>query len=357
MLTVVFGGLLFVLLPLGIVLYFGGVDYSQYDHPRPTPVTSQLGASAAHNHLVNLIQDERANNPKLGQKKMLAHMRAQMDERGVAHQIEAQIRPVCIDGVCGEWVVSPKSDQGRRVLYIHGGAYMVGSPRSHRRIAARMSQASNAAVFVVEYRLLPEHKRIVGIEDCRNAYLWVLGNGPDGPADAKALIVAGDSSGGNIALSLLTWARDTHQRAVDLAVVFSPQTDLTLASPSLVSNAKTDVMQGESFGPIVKAPKFIRLSFSFLMHRINPRSPIVSPLRGDLNALPPTLFQVSGVEMCLDDAVRYTNKATAQGSSVTLQIWPSALHVWQAFEVPEADEAFEEVGSFVAKHIGKGPGR
>lgn len=356
MLTIVFGILLCVLvLPLGILLFFCGGNHSRYDHPRPIPVTSKLKESAAHKNLTNLIQDDRTNSPKLGRKEMLAHMRAQMDDRGLAHQIDAQIEPVHVDGVRGEWVVSPNSDQNRRVLYIHGGAYMVGSPRSHRLIAARMSQATNAAVFVVEFRLLPEDKRMAGIEDCRNAYLWVLGNGPDGPSNAEALIVAGDSSGGNIALSLLAWARDTRQRVADLAVVFSPQTDLTLASPSLVSNTPTDIMQGESFGPIVKAPKFIRLGFSFLMHRINPKNPLVSPLLGHLNDLPPTLIQVSNAEMFLDDAVRYANKANAQGSSVTLQVWPFALHVWQAFQIPEADEAFEEVSSFVAKHFGANP--
>jgi acetyl esterase/lipase len=356
MLTIVFGILLCVLaLPLGILLLFGGSNHSQYDHPRPSPVMLQLEESAAHKKLTTLIQDDRANSPKLGRKEMLAYMRVQMDDRGLAHQIDAQIEAVDADGVRGEWAVSPNSNPNRRVLYVHGGAYMVGSPRSHRLIAARMSQAANAAVFMVEYRLLPESKRIAGIEDCRNAYLWVLGNGPNGSNDADALIVAGDSSGGNIALSLLAWARDTNQRAADLAVMFSPQTDLTLASPSLSSNAQTDVMQGASFGPIVKAPKFIGLGFSYLMHRINPKNPNVSPLLGNLNGLPPMLFQISNVEMFLDDAVRYTNKANAQGSSVTLQVWPFALHVWQAFQLPESDEAFREVESFVAKQLETDP--
>lgn len=358
MLTIAFALLLCVLIfPLGILLFFGGSDHSQYDHPRPEPVVSQPDESEAHKKLTHLIQNERANNPKLGRKEMLAHMRAQMDERGLAHQIDAQIDDVDTAGVRGEWVVSPKISPNRRVLYVHGGAYMVGSPRSHRLIAARMSEAANAAVFVVEYRLLPENKRIAGIEDCREAYLWVLSNGPNGPSNAEALIVAGDSSGGNIALSLLAWARDTNQRIADLAVVFSPQTDLTLASPSLTMNVPTDVMQGESFGPIVNAPKLIRLGFSFLMHRINPKNPAVSPLQGNLNDLPPTLIQASNVEMFLDDAVRYANKANVQESPVTLQIWPFALHVWQAFQIPEADNAFEEVRGFVAKHLERAPVR
>jgi acetyl esterase/lipase len=86
---------------------------------------------------------------------------------------------------------------------------------------------------------------------------------------------------------------------------------------------------------------------SFLMHRINPRDPLVSPLFGNLSGLPPTLIQASRSEMFLDDAVRYANKATAQGSRVILQTWPHTMHGWHAMEVPEADAAFDQVRAFL----------
>lgn len=329
-----------VLVILAALLYFGCVDHSQFDLPRPAMAQTATEESEEHRDLVELVRADQRKSPKRGRKQMLAHLREQMDARGLAHQIDAQVIAVYNNSVRGEWVLSENCEQHRRMLYVHGGAYMVGSPRSHRLIAARMSKATKAAVFVVEYRLLPENKRISGILDCQRAYQWVLDNGPDGSSNTDALIIAGDSSGGNIALSLLAWARDTHKTKAKAAVVFSPQTDLTLSSPSLVGNAATDVMQGDSFGPIVRAPKPIGLAFSYLMHRINPQKPIVSPLLGNLAGLPPTLIQVSKTEMFLDDAVRYSNKANAQGSPVSLQVWPCALHVWQAFPIPEADDAF-----------------
>ena len=86
---------------------------------------------------------------------------------------------------------------------------------------------------------------------------------------------------------------------------------------------------------------------SFMMHRINPRDPLVSPLFGDLTGLPPTLIQASQSEMFLDDAVRYANKARTQGSRVVLQTWPNTMHGWHAMEAPEADDAFDEVGAFL----------
>jgi len=332
---------------------FAGEDQSQFDLPAHQKVKMRASASAAHQDMAAVIVADMATAPKLGREEQLKFMRGQMDARGVAFQINAEIQQVAADGVSGEWVLAPNADPDRRLLYIHGGAYMVGSPKSHRQITSRLSEIARAAVLVVDYRLLPEHSRINGISDCRVAYQWLLENGPDGQSHAQKLIVAGDSSGGNLALSTIAWARDEGLRQADAVIVMSPQTDLTLSSPSLVINIPTDVMQGASFGPVVKAPKPLRLLFSFLMHRMYPADPLVSPLLGDLNDLPPTLVQVSDAEMFYDDGARYVNKANAQGSVAQLQVWPGAMHVWQAFEVPEADEAFGEMGKFVAAHAGE----
>lgn len=338
-------------LPFAIIHLFGGADHSDFDTPRPELIAPEVQESVEHQNISKLITKEREHAPKLGRKESLAHMRRQMDQRGLAKRINARVEPVKHDAIRGEWIIANGASTNRRLLYIHGGAYMVGSPKSHRAIAEQISLATNASVFVVQYRLLPEHKRLDGIQDCRDAYQWVLGNGPDGAHSAEVFLVAGDSSGGNIALSVLAWARDTKQRPADAAIVFSPQTDITLSSPSLVSNIETDVMQGASFGPIVRAPKCLRLMFSFLMHRINPKNPVVSPLLGDLSNLPPTLIQASNTEMFLDDAVRYANKANSQNSCVTLQVWPFTLHVWQAFQTPEAKAAFERVGKYIALQV------
>jgi len=330
---------------------FSGNDHSAYDSRKsdsPTSAPTGQNESAEHAAAAQQIASDMQDAPKLGRKEMMAVMRKQMDERGESTPIHSAVQPVQVNGLPAEWVIAPGADPERRLLYIHGGGYVMGSPKSHRPITSRLSEVAGAAVLAIDYRLQPEHPRMAGIEDCRTAYQWLLENGPEGPSEAKTLFVAGDSSGGNLTLSTLAWARDSDLRAADAAVVFSPQTDATLASPSLVDNIDTDVMQGPAFGPVVKAPRVISLWFSFLMNRINPSNPVVSPLLGDLADLPPTLIQVSEDEMFLDDAVRYANKANAQGSEVVLQIWPHLMHVWQAFQVPEADEAFAKVAEFLA---------
>lgn len=346
--TLIVVGLLIGLLWLGILLVFQGNDHRCYDLPRPVVKGTGDCESAEQKAIVQHMLDDRAATPKMSRKKLLERLRTQMDDSGTAFVVSSKIRPVVVDGVNAEWVMAANADPDRRVLYIHGGAYMMGSPKSHRLITSRLSEIANAAVLAIDYRLMPENRRMAGIDDCQNAYRWVLENGPDGRSDADVFIVAGDSAGGNLALSTIAWARDVQLRPADAVVVFSPQTDLTLASPSLHSNIDTDILLGTSFGPIVNARKVIALSSSFLMNRINPSNALVSPLLGDLSGLPPTLVQASEAEMLLDDSVRYANKANAQGSTAIIQTWPFTLHVWQAFQTPEADEAFAAVEEFLS---------
>ncbi len=333
-----------------VKLLFSGEDHSEYDVPEHSTTGTRRSESPAHAAAAQQIVAGIAEAPKLGRDEMLQLMRQQMDERGVSRNIDSKVRPANAAGVDAEWVIAPNATSQRRLLYIHGGGYVMGSAKSHRPITDRLSAISGAAVLAVNYRLQPENPRMAGIEDCRTAYTWLLKNGPDAASMVETLIVAGDSAGGNLALSTIAWARDSRLRAADAVVVFSPQTDATLASPSLVGNIDTDLMQGSTFGPVVKAPKVFSLGFGFLMNRINPSNPIVSPLLGNLANLPPTLVQVSSAEMFFDDAQRYVNKANAQGSIALLQSWPFMLHVWQAFPVPEADEAFSEVAAFLKQH-------
>ena len=103
-------------------------------------------------------------------------------------------------------------------------------------------------------------------------------------------------------------------------------------------------------GKLAGLPPALVLWISWLLMRINPRDPVVSPARGDLSRLPPVLVQVSAIEMLHDDARRYVNRAQAAGSPVRLQTWDHMVHVWQIFnpELTEARDALAEIGKFLA---------
>ncbi len=249
-------------------------------------------------------------------------------------------------------MLAQNADPDRRLLYLHGGAFTMGSPKSHRRITSKMSEVANAAVLAIDYRLMPEHPRTAGIEDSRTAYRWLLEHGPAGPGAAASVFVAGDSAGGNLTLSLIAWLRDHGPRAPDAAVALSPVTDTTMGSPSLKTNLGTDPMLGPLFGPLTKVPRALLLWFGWLQLRVNPRDPLVSPVYGDLSRLPPVLVHASNAEMLRDDARRYVNRAVAAGSPATLQTWEHMVHVWHIFhpDLPEGRDAFEEIRAFFAQH-------
>lgn len=254
----------------------------------------------------------------------------------------------------GEWVVAPGADTRRRILYIHGGAWMAGSPRSHRSITDQLSQVSEAAVFAVDYRLMPEYRYMAGVEDCRKAYEWLLSNGPEGKQEAQIMVIAGDSAGGGHTLALIAWLRDQKLRQADAAIALSPSTDMTMTAPSNRSNVATDPMLGPMFSSLQKIPLPVLWWFSTATFRMRPASPVASPLRGPLHDLPPTLIQVSDCEMLVDNAKRYAAKAQAEGSPVELHIWQGMVHVWQIFGpmLPEADEAFDDMAEFLRAHTG-----
>lgn len=327
----------------------GGKDLSRWDAPPPRPPGTP--PSPQHAEVVAVITELIGEARGLRGAERLRAVRAAMDRLGEERgDEECRIAPVDDGRVHGEWILPPGMDPGFRVLYLHGGAWIAGSPRSHRSITSRLARLTGAAVLALDYRLMPEHPRRAGLEDCRQGWEWLIANGPEGPAPVRHLLVAGDSAGGSLTLSLLAWARDQGVRQADAALALSPSTDLTFDSPSLRRNVATDPMLGPLFRPMLRIPRPLLLWGAWWLHRHRPCHPDVSPLRGCLAGLPPVLVQVSEQEMLLDDARRYVARAQAAGSPVELQTWPHMVHVWQIFtpELPEAEEAWLNVAEFLA---------
>lgn len=331
-------------------IYLRGADMSAFDGP-----TGERFSSGARPSLelagvlatLGGVQQALVGVPLAKRNEVLRRL---MDGMFADRTLDASFIAVDCGGVPGQWVCAPGADPSRRTLYIHGGAFMLGSPTSHRTLTSCFSALTGGAVLAVDYRLMTEHPRMAGIEDCRSAYRFMLANGPGGAGEARTVFVAGDSAGGNLTLSLIAWVRDQGLRAPDAAVALSPLTDATLASPSLRANRLSDPMLGPLFGQLARIPQAILLWSAWLQARIRPCDPVISPLRGDLSRLPPVLLQVSEVEMLRDDARRYVNRARAAGSPVRLQSWDHMVHVWQIFnpELPEAREALAEIGRFLA---------
>jgi len=361
--VIILVGAILVGLVLALLAFmFTRDSLSKYDLPEgrrfsPADATAVAASAAAVKALNKRLRGASGPLEKMPWKQRILAMRETMDSFFSSSDIASQIIPVDAAGVPAEWVIAPGADSSRRFLYIHGGAFMAGSPKGYRVLTDKLSAITNSAVLAIDYRLMPENTRLACVEDCRTSYDWMLENGPQGPdADTlefpTAVFVAGDSAGGNLTLVLLAWARDNQRRAPNAALALSPVTDSRYTSPSIRGNLNSDVILKPLAKRLAWVPGFmIGLAARFMAgHRAS--DPVVSPLLGDLAGLPPLLVLASDCEILRDDGRRYVNKAVEAGTDATLMLWDNVPHVWPIFypDLPEAAEALEQVDGFFKRH-------
>lgn len=338
--------------------YLRGESLDKFDRA-PGSLTGPVDQEPSEGHydLVEMLAEMHSRQRSGSMRSRLARLRAEADALGDDASLEdIRLVPVSIDGLPAEWVLAGDADPGRRLLYIHGGGFLVGSPRSHRAITTRLARSHGTAVLAIDYRLQPEHRRLDGLADVQKAYRWILDNGPEGQGAPHTLFVSGDSAGGNLALVAAAWARDQQLRPANAVIALSPTTDATCSAPSMRANLPTDYMLGPNFGRLMSLPNGLLLWLMWMTTRVRPCDPRLSPLRGDLAGLPPTLVHASSAEMLLDDARRYVNKALSCGSEAYLEVWPHMIHVWHLFHdrLPEAGEAFRHIERFMEMHANRG---
>lgn len=254
-----------------------------------------------------------------------------------------EVQRADIDGLAAEWLIPSRPNGDARLLYIHGGAWMAGSLDSHRGLASRIAEASGLPTLTIDYRLAPEHPFPAGLEDCLSAYSWMLENGPDGEAGCSRSFVAGDSAGGNLTLAALLALEAFPEAMPDAAAAISPATDLTGGGASVQTRRDRDPIIDHS-----RTPGMGRLYCP--KHRLN--EPLISPLFGGLEGLPPLLVQVGDAETLLDDSVRFVDRARKAGVDATLEVWERMPHVWHAFApvLAESNAAIESLGRFLRDH-------
>jgi acetyl esterase/lipase len=241
-----------------------------------------------------------------------------------------------VGGISCEWVVAPGADPDVRLLYLHGGGYVSGSPGNYLPLAALISAEAKCAVLLPDYRLAPEHPFPAGLEDCVRSHDAMVSVGPRGPAPARATFIAGDSAGGGLTLSTLLALRDRRMSLPRAAMPLSACTDMTLGGDSIRTEPD----------PICSARAMV-VFVELYLGASDRRNPLASPLFGDLAGIPPLLMQVGEHEMLRDDSVRFAARARAAGVDVTLEVWPGMVHVFQIRGLPESRQAIERMADFM----------
>jgi acetyl esterase/lipase len=248
------------------------------------------------------------------------------------------------EDVRGEWVV-PATEPATTIVYFHGGGYISGSVETYRRTTFALARAARARVFVVDYRLAPEHRFPCAVEDGLAAYRYVLEQ-KESSADRIAFV--GDSAGGGLLVATILAAREEKLDLPAAAVCYSPFTDLATTGNSLDANNRRCVMfYGDSLRRV--APLYLGSA--------DPQNPLASPLYADLSGLPPLQIFVSSSETLLDDSLRLAEKAKRDGVSVELHVRRNLPHVWPIFveTLPEAREALQLTARFIESAIVNSP--
>ena len=259
-------------------------------------------------------------------------------------QEDVRAVPVTVNEIPCEWVLAPGAANGRRLLYLHGGGYSIGSIRSHRRIAADLSRASGCAVLNVDYRLAPENTCPAQLEDAHKTFAWLRENGPTGVSEAQSMFVAGDSAGGGLTLALLISLRDNGLAQPAAAATFSAWTDMTASGASVKTRARRDPIIGTSLALGTAAASFLGTT--------DARSPKASPVFADFTGSAPLYLNVGDDEVLLDDTLRVAARAADAGVEVVLQVEPGAFHVYPLFvpDAPESKRAIEGIATFFQQH-------
>jgi phosphinothricin tripeptide acetyl hydrolase len=289
------------------------------------------------------IDEVRAHLAKLPRPESIAEHRVMYDraERVFTVPADTVVERIAIGGMPAEWIVPAGAASDAALLYLHGGGYVIGSPRSHRHLAEAIARSAGVACLLPDYRLAPEHPFPAAVDDAVLAYRWLLDERRIAPA---RVAVAGDSAGGGLTAAALVAIRDSRIPMPAAGICISPWTDLTCSAGSYETRAATD--------PIVKLSDITDMARRYL-GSADPRTPLASPLHADLHGLPPLLIHVGSEEVLLDDATRLADRAKAAGVPVTLEVWEPMIHVWHWFLpwLDEAQSAVEQVGAFARSQM------
>lgn len=248
---------------------------------------------------------------------------------------EVEIRTLRLAGLRAE-EIKPQTESTQLIFHIHGGAFFLGSLKTHRAFLTQIAARTQMQVLHVDYPLSPEHQHPEAIDALFDIYTTLLDQG----VQSKDIILSGDSCGANLALALALRIQQEKLPQVSGLILLSPFLDLTLTSESLRYNAQHDALlsiETLETGIDYYVPK-----------NMDKSEPTISPLFADLTGLPPILVQVGSKEILLDDAQRFKERAEQANVEVHFKIYTGMWHNFQMFSAwfDEAQQAIADLAEF-----------
>jgi acetyl esterase/lipase len=274
--------------------------------------------------------------PALSPKIPIAWQRRWLKQvtRVMRPRAHVDVQAGALGGVAGEWLRPRETAANTKaaILYLHGGAYCIGSPGTHRAITAHLAQAARLPVFAADYRLAPEHAFPAALEDAVAACRALAGMG--------LVAIAGDSAGAGLAVATALALRQRQLAPPAALVLLSPWVDLL---------ANSDKAKGE----VVLSAAWLNACARLYLAGEDAKAPLASPVYGDLRGLPPMLIQTGTDEILHGQALRLHDVLQNAGVTVSCETVPARWHVFQlhAGALPSADAAIERAAKFVLRNV------
>jgi epsilon-lactone hydrolase len=285
----------------------------------------------------------RGARPAFGSRHMGVSGRRLMVElltAGARPPTGTRYERVTVAGVPVERVQPPHTSTNRTMIYLHGGAYALGSAKGYRGLVAQVAAATGMTALVPDYSRAPEAQYPVALEEMVAVYARLLEDG----LDPKTTVIAGDSAGGGLTLALAMALRDRGIALPAALGLICPWADLAL---------DIDGMRPVLRDPLILpsmcaewAPRYVGSA--------DPRLPGISPVYGDMTGLPPIVMQTAGDDPISADADKIE---TACATSTTALLHHRRFdNMWHDFHLqvsllPQARDAVVELGAKMRNHL------
>jgi acetyl esterase/lipase len=279
-----------------------------------------------------------AYNPKTPIKTLRANYDALFGSVFLPNNIDR--KTVDLGNIEGDFL-DPELALGKcAILYAHGGGFVAGSRAAARNLCASLAHESACKLLLPEYRLAPEHPYPTALEDLYAAYGWLLRQGFAG----KEIIVAGDGSGGNLAISLTHYLAQKNAPLPAGVVAYSPWVDLACESTPFQARKSPDPVHSRDM---------LAAYATHYTYKSNFTNPQVSPVLADFAGFPPLFIQCGSEEILLDDIKRLAAKATKSGVAVTTDIEDGMWHLFEAIDslTPRARLAVQRTGKWIRERL------
>lgn len=203
------------------------------------------------------------------------------------------------------------------LIYMHGGAWMQGSPETHWDIAARFAALTGRAVFSVDYAKAPEHPFPAAVNDVHAVVGWLFEQAAALGVDAEAIAIGGDSAGANLAAAMTLAFRGTACRLQKQLLIY-PACDFDMDRPSYRENPD---------GPIVTVASMPAVNAMYCRDPADLKNPLAAPLHAASHeGLPPACIAVAEYDPLRDSGVAYADALQAAGVPVLLDRGPGLIH-------------------------------